>query len=842
MNLGEMERAALPVPPGFVLVTPAYHLFVESNRLGPGIESILDGLDYRDSSVLEPASSSIRSLFEAGTVPDQILEALYQAYAEMCEGTVAVRSSATAEDLPYASFAGQQDTYLNINGRERLLSAVKSCWSSLWTARALSYRARQEIPPSALALAVVVQRLVFSEASGVMFTANPVNGRRDQLVIDGTWGLGEALVSGQVNPDHWVVEKESGLIVSTAIADKKVMTRRTEDGVESVETPASRRKAPSLSGDEISELVDIGLRVEERFGQPQDVEWALAGGRIYLVQSRPITSLFPLPEPKPRRAEGPRVYVCGNLMQGLVEPITPMGISAFSMLARGIANLWGFRIPPGETPPAFKTAAGRVFIDVTTAVRHTRTRGAVLTVTSMVDKPTSQALGRLLERDRRYDPLKQRLPLRYPWRFILRVLSRAVYTFILPAAGRAAGIRAMDRQIEMREREAARLEGIGERLAFVERTMRNLLPVVFTRMGAVLIPGMASRFIVEGRLAAWLGESESLQPVLRSLPHNPTTEMDLRLWKISRELKSRGEAPSTEHPLVVDFLESYGHRGVREIDTGMPRWKDDPTHILNVLNTYLSHGEEADVETHFLQGVEAAEKAVDELVIKVREKAGALRAALAGVLLRRVRELFGVREYPKFYLVRVIALIREVIEGVGSELVRRGELENPEDVFYLSAADIRRGAGLRDTANKHREGYRRELDRRSVPRIITSEGETVYSTPASEAGALVGTPASPGVYEGRARVVFDPREARLEPGEVLVAQGTDPAWTPLFLSAGALVMEIGGIMSHGSVVAREYGIPAVVGVMDATRLIQSGQRIRVDGEHGQVQPLRNEGQ
>ena len=292
--------------------------------------------------------------------------------------------------------------------------------------------------------------------------------------------------------------------------------------------------------------------------------------------------------------------------------------------------------------------------------------------------------------------------------------------------------------------------------------------------------------------------------------------MDLQLWRISRELKAKDEDPCTGHPLIMDFIERYGHRGVREIDTGMPRWKDDPTHILNVLSTYLSHDEEADVEAHFLQGVEAAEKAVGELVKRVREKEGAFRAALAGILLRRVRELLGVREYPKFYLVRVIALMRGIIKGVGSELVQRGELDSPEDVFYLSTADIRRGVGIKDTAGKNRDEYRRELERRSVPRIITSEGETIYSTPSLEDGALVGTPASPGVYEGRARVVFDPREARLEPGEVLVAQGTDPAWTPLFLSAGALVMEIGGIMSHGSVVAREYGIPAVVGVMDAT--------------------------
>jgi pyruvate,water dikinase len=310
--------------------------------------------------------------------------------------------------------------------------------------------------------------------------------------------------------------------------------------------------------------------------------------------------------------------------------------------------------------------------------------------------------------------------------------------------------------------------------------------------------------------------------------------MDLALWGVSQRLKEEGVAPSVGHPAVQAFLTRYGHRAAREIDLGVPRWSEDATPILNILRTYLTHGQEADPARHFGQGAELADETVANLIERVRRKKGSLRAAWVRFLLRRVRALAGLREYPKFYAVRTLAAARRALAGAGAELVAAGRLDRAEDIFFLDIRDLQTPQDLRALAAANRADYECELSRRAIPRVLISTGETFYTAPTTTPAALIGTAASPGVYEGRVRVIFDPREAKLEPGEVLVAPGTDPAWTPLFLSAGALVMEIGGMISHGSVVAREYGIPAVVGVSGATQQLQTGQRVRVDGENGLV--------
>lgn len=835
-NLGEMTRAGLPVPPGFVLLTPAYRAFVAANGLQGEIERLAGEVSAGEPASVDAASAAIRGLFDGGAIPEDIGRAVAAAYERMGGGLVAVRSSATAEDLPGASFAGQQETYLNLNGPEQVLAAVQRCWSSLWTARALSYRARQGIHPAEVALAVVVQRLVTAEAAGVLFTADPVSGRRDRMAIDGSWGLGESVVSGQVTPDHWVADARTGAILEAHIATKKVWTVRREGGTVTEPVPMEMRERPVLDEPQVAALVDLGRRVAAHYGSPQDIEWALAEGRLYLVQARPITSLFPLPAPEPPPEAGLRVYVCGNIMQGLVEPATPMGISAFKTVGRGVAKLWGYQLGPGEPPPVFKVAASRVFVDVTGLLKETKGHDILLRISSFVDRPTSEALKAVVAREPRLAP-DGSVRIRPPWGFILRVVLRAIYTLLFPGSALRRALAAMDARVGEIERRAGELKGAAERRRFVKELMPSMLPYLFLNLGSIVAPGLGSRFIAEGRLQEWLGDASGLQPVLRALPNNPTTEMDLVLWRLSRTLKKEGAEPAAGHPGVRAFLAKYGHRGVREIDLGMPRWTDDPGHILNVLRTYLTHDEASDPEHHFRQGVEAAERTAKALVDRVRREKGIFKAALLHFLLSRTRALAGTREYPKFYAVRFIAVFRRVLAAVGEELVAAGRLDRADDIFFLDLRDLDSNADLRAIAAANRAEYQLELGRRSVPRLITSEGETVYAVPAAVEGALIGAAASAGVYEGRVRVIHDPRGAKLEPGEVLVAPGTDPAWTPLFLSAGALVMEIGGMMSHGSVVAREYGIPAVVGVAGATQRLKTGQRVRVDGEAGQVVPL-----
>lgn len=832
-----MARAGLLVPPGFVLLTPAYRAFVEANGLQAEIERTAAQATAEDPESVEAASAAIRARFDRGAIPPEVARATIAAYERLGRPRVAVRSSATAEDLPGASFAGQQESYLNVEGDDRLLEAVRRCWSSLWTGRAIAYRLRQRISPADVALAVVVQRQVEADAAGILFTANPVNGRRDQMVIDGAWGLGEAVVSGQVTPDRWVADWETGAVLEAHPGRKLVMTVRQDGATATAPVPDHLQEQPVLSPDQVTALADIGRRVASHFGSPQDIEWALADGRFHVVQSRPITSLFPLPRPEPRPGAGLRVYMSFNILQGIVEPFTPMGISVFRNLGRGPATLFGFARPNAEGPAAFKVAAGRVYLDVTDALTHPRIRPAILRIPAILDRQIGDVLRALVERDGELATVAGRVPVRPPLGLLLRLAPRLLAALLAPHAARRRALAGAEELFQRLRRQADGLATIEARRRFVAEKppaqFASLMPRLFGPIGV----GFAARFLAERKLRDWLGDAPELQAVTRSLPYNPTTEMDLALWRLSRRLKAEGAEPSADHPGVKAFLEDYGHRAVREIDVGMPRWSDDPTHVLNVLRTYLTHPEDADAEAHFRKGMDEADRAAQALVARVRERKGLLRAWLARLLLSRVRALGGLREYPKFFWVRVLALCRRVLAQAGAQLVDAGRLDVPEDVFFLDLADLGSDHDLRARAATNRTEYERELLRRSIPRVITSRGETFYAAPAAAAGGIAGTPASPGVFEGRVRVIHDPRGAKLEPGEILVAPGTDPAWTPLFLTAGALVMEIGGTMSHGSVVAHEYGIPAVVGVWGATERLRTGQRVRVDGESGVVTPL-----
>jgi pyruvate,water dikinase len=833
-NLGEMARAGLPVPPGFVLTTAAYREFVARNAAQPAIERLAGAGRADDSASLESAARAIAELFTAGRMPEEIAREVRDAYARLGAGPVAVRSSATAEDLPGASFAGQQETYLNVRGEQALLAAVRRCWASLWTPRAIAYRLRQGIPPSAVSLAVVVQQMIPAEVAGILFTANPVNGRRDQMVIDAAWGLGEAVVGGRVTPDHWLADARTGAVLQARVAHKEVMTARAESGVVTLPVPPDRQDRPALDAPQVSALVELGRRVAAHYGEPQDIEWALAQGRLYLLQARPITSLFPLPQPEPPPGAGLRVYVSINVVQGFVEPFTPTGLAIGRTVARAIASVLGS--PPGAVETPFKTAACRAFLDVTAVLEHPVLRRGLLRAATQVDHHIAAILAELVARGELPEGHRG-LPIRPPAPLLLRVAGRLARSILFPDAGRRRLLAAAEAQARALERSAEGLHGLPARLHWLHRRLPACWAQLPGLVFPLVLPGLGARFLAEALLEKWFGDARALEPVLRSLPHNPTTEMGLALWRLSRKLKAEGVEPAADHPAVRAFLARYGHRGVREIDVGLPRWREDPTQVLAVLRTYINQGEEADAERQFRAGERAAEEALSELVARVRREKGRLRALLLKFLLRRVRALAGTREDPKFYAVRTFAVVRQVLAGAGAELAAAGKLERADDGFFLDLDDLSSPADLRARVAANRAEYQRELSRRVIPRVITSTGETFYTAPAAADGALRGAAASPGVHEGRVRVILDPKDARIEPGEVLVAPGTDPAWTPLFLSAGALVTEVGGMITHGSIVAREYGIPAVVGVPDATRRLRTGQRVRVDGERGLVVPL-----
>ncbi len=879
-NLGELIAAGLPVPDGFCLTTEAYR--EAARKVQDGVLAELGTLQ----GALQPGSPSratelavaagrARDAIRAIPVPPRIIAAVEQAYAALGKATpVAVRSSATAEDLPFASFAGQQDTYLNIIGIDAVLEAVSNCWASLWTDRAVTYRAALGIAPHEVALAVVIQGMVDAASAGVMFTANPLTGRRREAVIDAAPGLGEAVVSGAVNPDHFVVDTEKSQVLERKLGDKRVMVRPLPDGGTEMQDLPGGAEASSLSDAQAVELAALGVQAERHFGSPQDTEWAIdTGGSLWLTQSRPITTLYPIPESR-YPGKGNRVYLCFSLAQGLTRPLTPMGLASLRLIASSVAKAAGFAVPePRHGPPPFAEAAQRMYFDLTTPVRSNVGRRILPRVFDVMEARSAMVLRRVFD-DPRFS-VTRRTPL-------------GLVRHVLPAAVRARAPESMLRGLFRPKAALRRLDsfarqfaddlelgpGAGpvERLDHAERLLGSRLFAVVPAILPLPALGFAMLWLA-GRLLGGTNRWEDLQKVLRGLPQNVTTEMDLELWRLASALKDdresrtvlearqpselaaefdAGRLPPVLHAGLVRFLERYGHRAVAEIDVGMPRWSDDPTYILGVLANYLRLADPAMApDVQFSRAEAEAEAEVERLVAEARRR-GRGRALLVAAALRRTRFFAGLRELPKYQLVLGLAEVRAQLAHVGAALAEEGQLESPDDVFFLDFDEVRQalagrsanGASqprkLRELVVERRAAYASELGRRHIPRVLLSDGtepEVLHAASAGVAdGALSGSPASAGSVTAPARVILDPVGAHLEPGEILVAPSTDPGWTPLFLTAGGLVMEMGGPNSHGAVVAREYGIPAVVGVPEATIRLATGQKITVDGGAGTVVP------
>ena len=870
-NLGELLRAGLPVPAGFCVTTDAYR-----EAMAPaGLEQVHRGLAAAapdDIVTLAGLAATARGLALGASIPAAIADAITAAYAALGPDVpVAVRSSATAEDLPFASFAGQQDTFLNVVGAEAVLDAVRRCWASLWTDRAVSYRATHGISPVTVALAVVVQEMVDAAVAGVLFTANPVTGRRHEAVIDASPGLGEAVVSGAVNPDHFVVDGATRKILERRIGSKALVIRPLPGGGTTRIEQADGVSAPCLSDHQLVVLELLGRRAEVHFRSPQDLEWAIGqDGTAWLTQSRPITTLYPLPEKSPS-ADGTGIYLCFSLAQGLTRPLTPMGLAAFRRIASSVALAARFDVPePSAGPSPYVQAGQRIFFDLTPVVRSSTGRAIVPRVFDVMEARSAAVL-RGLFGDPRFS-----VTVKSPW---------PVLKHILPVAARGRVPESLLRALLAPETALRHVEQFGERfraalevpadatplqrLDHIERILgRELFPVV---PNIVPLPALGFALLAAaGKMLGRRAEPGELQAVLRGLPNNVTTEMDLALWQLATTIRAdgrsgavfadtavpelarryrAGELPEVVQSGLAGFLERYGHRAVAEIDLGMPRWSDDPAHILGVLANYLLLEDPAMApDRQFSTAAREAAEQVDRLVAAAGERSR-LRAVLVRAALTRTRLLAGLRELPKYHIVTALAAVREQVALVGTELVARGRIGTTGDVFFLDLAEARAGLGgkaLHGVVARRRIAYEEELGRRHIPRVLLSDGTEPEALPrdaaAAAAGAttppdtMTGTPASAGTVTARARVILDPQGARLEPGEILVAPSTDPGWTPLFLTAGGLVMEMGGPNSHGAVVAREYGIPAVVGVPDATSRIRTGQNITVDGAAGTVAP------
>ncbi len=815
--LGELLRIeGVRVPPGFCITTEAFRRTVAQS---PSINAQLDRLSrlkLSDRDGVAALSAELRRRIEEIVLPGDLTEALAGALARCGEDLAyAVRSSATAEDTPTASFAGQHDTYLNVCGLEAILRDVRRCWASLFSERAVTYRLRGGIENLHVQMAVVVQQMVLPVASGILFTADPLSSNRKLAVVEAIPGLGEELVSGRVSPDVYTVR--DGAIVLRTLANEQ----------------------PALADGDILALVRLGRRIEEFFGRPQDIEWCRAEDGFQIVQSRPITTLFPVPEV----GDGENhVYVSVGHQQMMTDAIKPLGLS-----------LWQL-----TTPRSMSVAGGRLFVDVTEMLGAPTTRAGLLRAMEGSDPLMGDALRTIVERGdfvaARPDEeltgvfaLAEQEPLDADSALVGELIERG-----------QASTAALKQTIEAKSGP--------ELIELILADLPELRRVIFDPRGLEVITSAAEagRWLNE-HMGEWLGEKNVADTLTQSVAGNVTSEMGLALLDVADAIRPFPEVVTflqdvdDEHFLdhmsalaggneardaIQAYLDSYGMRCTGEIDITRTRWSEQPSVIVPMILAHVRNFEPGAGSQRFEQGRREAAMKEQELLARLRDLPdGERKAGETKQMIDRVRTFAGYREYPKYGMVSRYFVYKQALLREAQRLKLAGVLGEAQDIFYLTLHEfhdvVRDQQVDHELIQQRKDAFNSYLSL-TPPRVLTSEGEVLAGSYRREnlpAGALVGLPVSGGVVEGRARVILDMAQADLEPGDILVTTYTDPSWTPLFVTIGGLITEVGGLMTHGAVIAREYGLPAVVGVEHATRLIRDGQRIRVHGTEGYVEVL-----
>jgi phosphohistidine swiveling domain-containing protein len=833
-NLGELTRAGLPVPPGFVIVTDAYRSYVAEHQLAEKIVGLAAPTD--DPARYESASEQIRALF-ADEVSDALRAEIAEAYMNLGEDVpVAVRSSATAEDLPEASFAGQQDTYLNVRGLEDLLAAVRDCWASLWTARAMAYRARQGIDPSTVSLAVVVQQLVDAEAAGVMFTANPSTGRRDEAVISAAWGLGESIVSGSVNTDNIVVHKADGKVISSETADKAVMTVRAERRTEEREVPVGQRTRPVLTEAEAAELAKYGIRIENHYGVPQDIEWARADGRFWIVQARPVTAL-PEPEaPMPTDWTVPEptaMYARASIVEQLPDPLSPLFADMIDgAVTRSLQTLFRELLNEDlirDDDVGLPTVNGYAY--------YRYSRSGMVRLLWKTPKAFRAAFGggALQARWRNYAHPRYRRTVS-DWN--ARTVSELSTDELL------AGVQEL---VEAAAEYYTAVQTIIPAAATSEIVLTRFYDtVVRTRddpPGQVFVLGFDSEPIRAEKslydLATWTRSHPELAESLLSLPPQEFLEQ-----------AARSEDPVWHewHTRFQAHLSAYGHT-IYNLDFMNPLPADDPAPLLEALRFFVG-GKGADPYERQRRFATRREEATAVVLARLDP----VRAKAFRRLLHWAQSAAPIREDALADVGLAWPQVRRMLLEIGRRLQQAGVINDPNDVFWLHRTEIDEAAAslveqsLADQVEQRKElwrGQRRATPPQLLPKGSWSDAFRRWMPAASEeqtGDVIKGIGGSMGTITAPARVLGGPQDfGQMQPGDVLVASITTPAWTSLFAMASGVVTDIGGPLSHSSIVAREYGIPAVLGTAVATRRIHSGQLIKVDGDAGMVTLLNGKG-
>ncbi len=845
-NLGELsEIDGVQVPDGFCITTEAYKKATDNNQELNSLLNELTPLKTEDRELISKLSTKIRAVIEQTPIPKDIEEEIAGHLTTFGEKEAfAVRSSATAEDLPTASFAGQQDTYLNIIGQEAILKHISKCWASLFTDRAIIYRLQNGFDHRKVYLSVVIQKMVFPLTAGILFTADPVTSNRNVSSIDASFGLGEALVSGLVNADNYKVR--NGKIIDKKISTKKRAIYSSPGGgtkVQDMEPERQNRQA--LTDEQILELGRIGRKIETHFGCPQDIEWCLAGDAFYIVQSRPITTLFPIPE---ANDQGNHVYISVGHQQMMTDAMKPLGLSFFLL----------------TTSALMRTAGGRLFVDIAPMIASPAGRETMVNVLGKSDPIIKDALTTIIERDfikltaedkREADTGKSSKapPPNY------QALNDYDPTIVSDL------IKANQTSIETLIQNIQTKSGT-DLFDFILEDLQQLKKTNSDRVSfSVIMTGMNASSWINEKMFEWLGEKNAADVLSQSVPNNITSEMGLELLDVADVIRPypkvvdylqhvkddnflnelvKLDGGKKVQDAIYSFLSKYGMRCGGEIDITKTRWSEKPITLVPLILNNIKFFEPNAGKQKFEQGKQEALKKEQDLLDRLASLPdGEQKVKETKRMIDLVRNLSGYREYPKYGIVNRYFVYKQALLKEAEQLVQANLLHEKEDIYYLRFEELREAVSTHmldyQIISKQKDKYKL-YKKLNPPRVMTSEGEIItgrYKREHLPVEALAGLAVSSGVIEGRARVILNMEDADLEVGDILVTSFTDPSWTTLFVSIKGLVTEVGGLMTHGAVIAREYGLPAVVGVENATKLIKDGQRIRVNGTDGYVEIL-----
>ncbi|PFO62814.1 phosphoenolpyruvate synthase [Bacillus cereus] len=845
LNLGELTNIqGIQVPEGFCVTTVGYEKAIEQNEEFQTLLQQLTKLKMEERAQIGEMSKKIREVIMAVQIPSDVVESVAHYLSRFGnEHAYAVRSSATAEDLPYASFAGQQDTYLNIIGEEAILQHVRKCWGSLFTERAVTYRMQNGFEHNQVSICVVIQKMVFPEASGILFTADPITSNRKVLSIDASFGLGEALVSGLVSADNYKVKEDE--IVEKVIATKKLaIYGRKEGGTERKKIAPNKQKVQTLTEQQILQLARIGRQIEAYFGCPQDIEWCLVDDTIYIVQSRPITTLYPIPEVNDGENH---VYISVGHQQMMTDAMKPLGLSFFLL----------------TTSAPMRKAGGRLFVDTTQRLASPASRDYLINTLGKSDPLIRDALTTVVERDNFITLLPD------------DEKEKSVGKGVPPASTQPEIENDPAIVTELIKNSEASLEELKQNmqlksgvdvLDFILEDIQQLKKVLFNPQSiAVIMAGMNASTWINEKMEQWLGEKNAADTLSQSVQNNVTSEMGLALMDVADVIRPYKEVITyLQHveddsflnelvqfkggeearDAILTFLNKYGMRCSGEIDITKTRWSEKPTTIIPMILNNIRDFEYGASKRKFEEGLQEALKKEEELVDRLQHlPGGKQKVEETKRMIRNIRNFIGYREYPKYGMINRYFIYKQALLKEAEQLVQSGVIHEVDDIYYLTFEElhevVRTNKLNYELIHKQKNDYKL-YEKLTPPRIMTSDGEIItgkYKRENLPADAIAGLPVSSGVVEGRARVILNMEEANLEEGDILVTAFTDPGWTPLFVSIKGLVTEVGGLMTHGAVIAREYGLPAVVGVENATKLIKDGQQIRVHGTEGYIEVL-----